>query len=191
MDPERGIDKQCIVHVQYMHIGHYPSREEGRECHRESTMRAKHPLYEKMLALGISLQDIADRIGRSKTSVYNQLTGVYKLQDDVRREVELLIERSIAEAKPPTAWDVKVYRDTWEHDERGLYVRYCDLVLESINLVERLMERRDCGTIDQLRARILEDRGDLAEGQITPAQLRERLGVPGQAEYRVRDDLQP
>ena len=81
-------------------------------------MRRRHPLYQQMLALGITLQSIADAAGVSKTTVYNQLTGRYKLKDKIKCEVERAIEEELGEeegedleesemvCEGPIKWDI-------------------------------------------------------------------------------------
>lgn len=58
-------------------------------------MHIKHPLYQRMLDLGISLQDVADVVGCHKTTVHKQLIGIYKLRDDVRKAIELMVHERL------------------------------------------------------------------------------------------------
>ena len=57
-------------------------------------MSDRHPIYDEMLALGITLNEIAERVGRDKTTVYKQLSGRTQLQDYVREAVEAAIAES-------------------------------------------------------------------------------------------------
>lgn len=55
-------------------------------------MPTRHPLYERMIELGITLQTIADMTGRDRTTIQKQLTGVNPLKEPIRKTIEAVVE---------------------------------------------------------------------------------------------------
>ena len=58
---------------------------------QETIMGKRLPLYQRMLDLGIGLQEIASVTGRDRSTIQKQLTGVNPLKVQVRQAVETAI----------------------------------------------------------------------------------------------------
>jgi hypothetical protein len=139
-------------------------------------MGTRHPLYNEMTRLGISVSEIARSLQKSPSTVQKQLTGVNPLKEYVKAAIEAAIHGRTgggdvtnyggsypfpSEAELTPRRTARACLPTWEPPQETMAATL-DGYLRSVEMVRILLKLYDLSDIEDLRSRIVEQRQKVA-----------------------------